>query len=77
MIKYVCEIMSKQQYALVPIELLKHLSIKDGVDEPITDPKEIAEIDETINKAEKEGKVKTYTKSSLLRNTGYRRDLFC
>lgn len=67
MIKYVCEIMSKQQYALVPVELLKHLSIKDGVDEPITDPKEIAEMDERINKAEKEGKVKTYTKEQFIK----------
>ncbi len=42
--------MSKQKYALVPVELLKHLSNKDGVDEPITDPKEIEECEKILKK---------------------------
>ncbi|MDP4012943.1 MAG: hypothetical protein Q8R00_05050 [Candidatus Nanoarchaeia archaeon] len=47
--------MGKQQYALVPIELLKQLPSKEEVDEPIIDSKEIAEC-ERILKTEK-----TYT----------------
>lgn len=62
--------MGKQQYALVPVERLKELRDLDGIDIPITNPKEIAEVDETIKKAEKEGKIKTYTKEQFIKKYG-------
>lgn len=45
--------MSKQQYALVPVELLKQLPNKEGIDEPITDPKEIAECERILKRMKK------------------------
>lgn len=44
--------MGKQKYALVPVELLRQLP-KDGVDEPITDPKEIAECERILERMKK------------------------
>mgnify|MGYP001582557219 CR=1 FL=1 len=60
--------MTTQQYALVPVEKLKELKDLDGVIEQIPDDSEEAkEMEKRIKDAEKEGKIKTYTKEQFFK----------